>query len=77
METSELNTYIGRRFSNDFNVLSIVSQILHDELFVSYGRDLYSHCRINVASETVQPIGTQINSHGLLTIDTSNENFGI
>ena len=76
-ETSELHVSIDIIFSNDSNVLSVGSQILHDELSVSSRRNLYSHCRMDVTAETVQPMVPQLVSHGIPIIDTLNENSGI
>ena len=76
-ETSELHAYIDRRLSNDYNAPYVGSQIIHDKLSVSYGRDIYLRCSMNVAAESVQTMVPQIVSHGLLTIDILNENYGI
>ena len=72
--TSELYAFIDKRLYNNSNVPSIVSQILRDELPVSSGRDIYSRCSMNVSADTAQPVGPQLVRHGLLTIDTLNEN---
>ena len=68
---SEFKTHIDRRFSNDSNAMSVVSQIFFDELSLSYERDICSCCRIGVTIETVQPMVPQLVSHGL------NKNIGI
>ena len=69
-ETSELLIYIDRRLSNDSDVPSVGSQIIRDKLSISSGRDNYSQCSMDVAAETIQPMGPQLVTHGLLTIDT-------
>ena len=75
--TSELYTYIDGILPNDSNVPSVVSQILCDELSVSSGINIYFHCRMEVADETIQPMEPQPVSHRIPTIDTFNENYGI
>ena len=46
-------TLTDRRFSNDSNALSVGIQIINDEFSVSYGRNIYSRCRMNVSEDTV------------------------
>ena len=75
--TSELYTYIDGILPNDSNVPSVVSQILCDELSVSSGRNIYLRCSVDVAAETIQPMGTELFSHGIPTIDTFNEKYRI
>ena len=72
-----MHTSIDRRFRNGYNMPFVFSQVLCDELSVSYGRNIYSWCRMDFAAETVQPMGPQLVSHGILKIDTLNENSGI
>ena len=76
-DTSELHTYIGGILTNNSNFLSVGSQIICDELSVSSGKNIYLRCRMDVTAETVHPMGTQLVSHGLTTIDTLNENARI
>ena len=64
-----MHTSIYRILSNYYNPPSIGSQILHDEFYVSSVSNLYSRCRMNIASETAQPTGLKLVSHGLLTTD--------
>ena len=76
-ETSELHNSIERRLSNDSNDTSVSSKIFRDKLSVTSGRNIKLCCKMDVAAETVQPIQPQIVSHGLPTIDASNENSRI
>ena len=76
-ETSELHNYIDIRLSNDSNALSTSSQILREKLSVSSRRNLLSRCRMDVAEETVEPMGPQLFIHGVPTIYTLNKNAGI
>ena len=76
-ETSEFHTSFDRIFSNYYNAPSIGRHILHDELYVSSRRDIYFCCGTNVAAKIVQPMVSQLVSHGLPTIDTLNENAAI
>ena len=75
-ETSELNNSIDIRFSNNYNVPYVVSQIPRHELSVISGRNHYLICIMNVATDTVQPTVTKLVRHGIPTIDTLNENVG-
>ena len=72
-----MHTYIDKILPNYSNAPSVVSQILRDELSFSFGRNLYLRCRMDVATDTVQPMGPQLVIHELLTIDTLNEKIGI
>ena len=76
-ETIEFHTSIDRRLSSYYNVSSIVSQILRDELSISSSMNLYSRYRMYAVAETIQTMGPQLVSHGLPTIDTLNEKSGI
>ena len=76
-ENSEFHTSIGIILSNDSNLPSIGSQIIHDEFSVSSGSNIYSCCTMDVVSETVQPMVPQLVIHGLPTINTLNKNNGI
>ena len=75
--SSEFCTSIDVIFSNDSNVLSVIIQIICDELSVSYGRNLNLRNRMDVADETVQPMRPRLFIHGLLTIDKLDENTRI
>ena len=77
IEISELQNSIDRMFSNNYNAPSMISQILYDEFSVSSGRNIYSRCRMDVASDTFQPMVPQLISHGISTIYTLNENSGV
>ena len=68
-KTSLLHTSIDIILSNNFNSPSVGIQILHDELSVSYGSILSSCFRMEVAADTVQPLGPQLVSHGIPNID--------
>ena len=71
-DTSKFHTSIDGRFPNDYNVMSVVSQIIVEEFSVSYGSNTSPRSRMDVTAETVQPMGPQLIIHGLLTIDTLN-----
>ena len=76
-ETSENHVSIHRIFSNYSNVPSIGSQILYDKFLISSSRDIYAHCGVGVALETVQPMVPQLVRHNIPTIDILNEKSGL
>ena len=67
-----MNAPIDIRLTNDFILLSVSIQIICDEFTNISSRDLYLRCRMNVATDYVQPM-----SHGIPTIDTLDGNVGI
>ena len=76
-DTSKFHTSIDGILYNDSNVPSIVSKIIHDKFSVSSRRNLNLRSRMDVAAETIQPMGPQLILHGIPTIDKFNEKDGI
>ena len=76
-ENSKFHASVDRILSIFSNEPSIGSQILRDEFYFGSVKNLYLRCRMEVAEETVQPMGPKLVSHGLPTIDTFKENSGI
>ena len=50
---------------------------LRDEFYVSSSGDLYSLCKMNIITQSVQSMGPKFVSHRIPAIDTLDENYGI
>ena len=65
----ELNASIDRKFSNDPISPPISTNILGDKLSNNYRRDLYTRYRLNLATESVNPVAPNILNHGLSAVN--------
>ena len=76
-KTIELHTSINIILSNISNASSVGIQVLRDELSISSEKNLYLRLSMDITADTIQPMGPQLVSHGLLTIDTLKEKYWI
>ena len=76
-KSDELNSAVGRSFSNDLIALPIRTQVSVGELSDCYIRDLYTHCRVNLTTEFINLLEPQLVNHELSDVDTLNKSAGI
>ena len=67
-ESDELNADVDRKFSNYPIAPPVSTQVFGDKLSYSYIMYLYMHCRVNLATESVNPMAPQFVHHGLSTV---------
>ena len=77
INSDELNATVYRKFSNDPIVPPVSTQVFGDKLSNSPIRDIYTRCRLNLATESVNPVAPQLMNHGLSAVDELNKISGI
>ena len=77
MTSDELNASFDKEFSNDPIALSISTQVFSDKLSDSSSRYIYTRCRVNLATESVNPLALQFSNHWISVIGALNKSSRI
>ena len=77
IDPDEFNADVDRKLSNYPIALPIITQVFGDKLSDISRRDLYTQCRVNLATESVNPVAPQFVNHGLSAVNTLNKSAGI
>ena len=77
IKSDELKASVDKNFSIDPIALPIITQVFSDKLSDSSSRDLYTRCRLNLATESVNPLEIQFENHGISVVYTLNRSSGI
>ena len=69
-KSNKLNTSVIRQLANNLVASPIFVEVLGEKLSNSSNRDLYMHCRMSLAIDTVNTPAPQFVEMGLLTINS-------
>ena len=67
-KSDELNADFDRKFSNDPIVPPLSTQVFGEKLPNFPNRDIYTRCRLNLATESVNLVAPQFVNHGLYAV---------
>ena len=76
-EFDELNADVDRKFSNNLIVPPVITQVFREKISGSPIRDIYARCGVNLATDHVNPMESQLLDHGLYTVNSLNKGAGI